>query len=256
MTARKLRLREAAIATTRFFMETRTVTKPVLMEIKAFLMADATFTKNVLKANTTARKPRLKEATIATTRFFMETKVATKPFVVANTTARKPRLRENVVKTIRFPKPVLTETTNLIVEARSFEKKVAMETPMVIKPVLMETKNFVMAPAMSRRPFCREVIIAWIKFTNAVFVETASFTVKDRLFEKNAVIEARTVKIPVLIETRSFLMAVNSIRGKENDAREGPAATTTPSGFNLTSGRRMEVSLITGTTPSLSPGSA
>ena len=56
--------------------------------------------------------------------------------------------------------PVLTETTNLIIEARSFEKKVAMETRMVTKPVFMETKNFVMAPAMSRIPFCKEAIIA------------------------------------------------------------------------------------------------
>src|SRR3972149_11554216 len=169
MTARKLRLREAAIATTRFFMETRTVTKPVLMEIKAFLMADATFTKNVLKANTTARKPRLREATIATTRFFMETKVATKPFLVANTTARKTRLKEALIEAINLAKPVIREIKNFLIEVR--------------------------------------------------------------IFEKNAVMEVRIVKIPVLIEPRSFLMAVNSIRGKENDAREGPAATTIFSGF-------------------------
>src|SRR3972149_6794572 len=142
----------------------------------------------------TARKPRLREAAIATTRFFMETKVATKPFLVANTTARKTRLKEALIEAINLAKPVIREIKNFLIEVR--------------------------------------------------------------IFEKNAVMEVRIVKIPVLIEPRSFLMAVNSIRGKENDAREGPAATTTPSGFKLASGRRMEVSLITGTTPSLSPGSA
>ena len=222
-------------------METRIFSKPAAVATRTFLIADATFpknimveyvifTKNTMIARITARKLRLREAATAAMRFFMETKMVTKPilmeimtFLIADTTliknilmaditARKPRLTEDVVKTMRFAKPVITETTDLMVKLRSFEKKATMETRMVIRPVLMATKDFMTARAIARRPFSREVTIATIRFIKPVNMETASFTLRARVLEKNACIEARIVNIPVLIEATAFLMADKTAR--------------------------------------------
>jgi hypothetical protein len=92
-------------------------------------------------------------------------------------------------------------------KAQSLKKKATMETKIVIKPALRVTKDLLTARAIARRPSCKEITIASTKLTKAVIMETTRLTAKDRVFEKNAAIEARIAKIPVLTASKPLLIA-------------------------------------------------
>jgi hypothetical protein len=92
-------------------------------------------------------------------------------------------------------------------KVKSLKKKATMETKMAVKPALRATRDFLMTRAMARRPSPIELTIATTKLTKAVIRETVRLRAKDRVLEKNADIEARIAKIPVLTASKPFLIA-------------------------------------------------
>jgi hypothetical protein len=103
--------------------------------------------------------------------------------------------------------PATSPKTKLTLAAQSLEKKVTRETKTAVKPFLRASRDFLTARAIARRPSPREPTTTTTKLTKALIRETARFTIKAKVLEKNAAIEARIAKIPVLTAIRPLLKA-------------------------------------------------
>ena len=110
--------------------------------------------------------------------------------------AKKPRFKKAAVATMRLVMEIMAPATADAI----FTTNAAIED-------IIFAKDVVMARAIVWRLFCKEVTTAVMKFIKPVITEATSFTVKDRIFEKNAVIEVRIVRIPVLMETMALVTA-------------------------------------------------
>lgn len=117
-----------------------------------------------------------------------------------------------------------------MIDVRSFEKNKVMEKRTVrisLTADIKLTKNVLMARMIPRKPCLREVINEAISLAKPVTREVKNLLIEVRRFEKRETTETKSATKPFLTATgifltaeKNFLMARNSIRGRENDTWE------------------------------------
>ena len=211
-----------SVLTKKAFMEARMASIAFFIEIMAFTIARATFTKNALMVDA----------------------ILTKNALMARMTVRKNCLIEAIIEVINLTKPFTKDLKNFLIDFRSFKKKVCIETKIAIKAALMATGIFLTADIISTKNFLTARMTEVIDLTNPFIKDIKNFLIEVRRFMKNEVMEEKVVNIPFLTKTMVFLMGRNSIRGKENE-KAGLGTITFVSFFTSFSGTRIEASLST-----------
>ena len=189
-------LREVMIAAMKF-------TKPVTIENTSLRVVVKTLRKNAFMEVATAS---ITLFTLAINAVTAET-ILTKNVLMARMIARKPFFREVTIEVIKSTIERMIFWKKVIMEAKIASIAFFIEIMTFVTAERVLTKNVLIVRAIARRPFCREVAIAMVKFTKPVIMETTSFLVKDRIFTKKEAPEVRIVRIPVLTETMAFLIA-------------------------------------------------